>query len=89
MITPDFLGQCRVVAQIDVVQDLNAIGIAPELIADAVGFQQVFRHLGARFKEVDQDQSNDHRGHGGEQVGDDRFDAEAPELGGVAQARYS
>ena len=85
----DFFCKCGVVAQVDVVQDLNAIGIAPQFIPDAVGLQEVIGDAGSGLHEVDQQQSNDDRCHGGEQVGHHGFDAEPAQLGRVTEAGHA
>ena len=79
-------GQCRIRAQADVVEHLDAVGVPPQLIADAVGLEQVVRYPGAGLEEIDEHETDNHRGHGGEEVGDDGFDPEPAEFGRVAEA---
>ena len=68
---------------------MDSVGVAPEFIADAVGFEQVVVGPRSGLEHVDQGQADDHRRHGRGHVGEQGLDAHAAQFLDVAQTGHA
>ena len=81
-------GIARVLGEVEVVEDLNAVGVSPKFVTDSVAGFEVFTRARAGFKDVDEDQAEGHREKGGEEVEAEGFGPQASQLFDVAQRSH-
>ena len=73
---------------VEVVEDLDAVGVSPKFVTDSVAGLEVFTGARAGLKDVDQDEAEGDGEEGGEEVEAEGFGPQTAQLFDIAQRRH-
>ena len=73
---------------VEVVEDVDAVGVPPKFVTDSVARLEVFTCAGAGLKDVHEDQAEGDREEGGEEVEAQGFGPQTAQLLDVAQRSH-
>ena len=78
----------RGLGDVEVVEDLDAVGVSPKFVTDSVAGLEVFTGARAGLKDVDQHEAKGDGEEGGEEVEAEGFGPQATQLLDIAERRH-